>query len=98
VYNLKDIVFFTHVYFKTKSNSDFVLKINLKINISKQDRKYLNIKGVNELKLDESFEIKGNFDKDYSKNNKVVSDIYFDSINGDKHKLNMKRTVLTDGY
>ena len=39
-----------------------------------------------------------NFDKDYSKNNKVVSDIYFDSINGDKHKLNMKRTVLTDGY
>jgi hypothetical protein len=53
---------------------------------------------VNDLKLDESFEIKGNFDKDYSKNNKVVSDIYFDSINGDKHKLNMKRTVLTDGY
>jgi len=97
-YNLKDILFFTHVYFKTKSNSDFVLKINLKINISKQDRKYLNIKGVNELKLDESFEIKGNFDKDYSKNNKVVSDIYFDSMNVDKYKINLKRTALTGGY
>ena len=53
---------------------------------------------LKDLKLNESFEIEGNFDKDYSKNNKVVSDIYFDSINGDKHKLNMKRTVLTGGY
>ena len=98
VYNLKDIIFFTHVYFKTKSNSDFVLKINLKIKIHEEDRKYLNVKGVDDLKLDESFEIKGNFDKDYSKNNKVVSDIYFDSMNVDKYKINLKRTALTGGY
>ena len=59
----------------------------MKIKIHEEDRKYLNVKGVDDLKLDESFEIKGNFDKDYSKNNKVVSDMYFDSMNVDKYKI-----------
>ena len=81
-----------------KNNGYEYLKINLKIKIHEEDRKYLNVKGVDDLKLDESFEIKGNFDKDYSKNNKVVSDIYFDSMNVDKYKINLKRTALTGGY
>ena len=44
----------------------------MKIKIHEEDRKYLNVKGVDDLKLDESFEIKGNFD--VVKFNKIISE------------------------
>ena len=77
--------------------NNFNLKVNFKINVDEEDRKYLNIKNVNELELEESFEINGNFDKDYS-NNKVVKDIYMDSLNVDKYKINIARTATTGRY
>ena len=52
---------------------------------------------MNELELDETFEISGNFDKDYS-DNKVVKDIYLDSLNIDKYKINIARTATTGRY
>jgi len=96
-FNLIDTLFYIHVYFKTKSNSDFVLNIDLKIDIGESDKEYLNIEGVEDLKVNERFEIKGNFDNDYS-NNKVVKDLYFDSFNADKYKINIPRTAMTGKY
>jgi hypothetical protein len=97
VFNLKDTSFIININFETKPNSDFNLKVDFKINVDKEDRKYLNIKNVNELELDETFEISGNFDKDYS-DNKVVKDIYLDSLNIDKYKINIARTATTGRY
>ena len=98
VFNLKDTSFIIYINYETKSNTDFNLKVNFKINVDEEDRKYLNIKNVNELELEESFEISGNFDKDYSTNNKVVKDIYLDSLNVDKYKINIARTATTGRY
>ena len=97
VFNLKDTSFIININFETKPNSDFNLKVDFKINVDEEDRKYLNIKNVNELELDEKFEISGNFDKDYS-DNKVVKDIYMDSLNVDKYKINIARTATTGRY
>ena len=97
VFNLKDTSFIIYINFETKPNSDFNLKVDFKINVDKEDRKYLNIKNVNELELDETFEISGNFDRDYS-DNKVVKDIYLDSLNIDKYKINIARTATTGRY
>ena len=97
VFNLKDTSFIININFETKPNSDFNLKVDFKINVDKEDRKYLNIKNVNELELDETFEISGNFDKDYT-DNKVVKDIYMDSLNVDKYKINIARTATTGRY
>ena len=97
VFNLKDTSFIIYINFETKPNSDFNLKVDFKINVDKEDRKYLNIKNVNELELDETFEISGNFERDYS-DNKVVKDIYLDSLNIDKYKINIARTATTGRY
>ena len=96
-FNLIDTLFYIHVYFKTKSNSDFVLNIDLKIDIGESDKEYLNIEGVEDLKVNERFEIKGNFDNDYS-NIKVVKYLYFESFNADKYKINIPRTAMTGKY
>ena len=97
VFNLKDTSFIININFETKPNSDFNLKVDFKINVDEEDRKYLNIKNVNELELDETFEISGNFDRDYS-DNKVVNDLYMDSLNVDKYKINIARTATTGRY
>jgi radical SAM superfamily enzyme YgiQ (UPF0313 family) len=93
-FNLNNVIYNTHVKFTSKNNY-FNLLINLKIKVSEEDKEFLNIKGLEDLNIEKKFNHTGWFDDE---NSKEVEDMYLDSFNTDKYKLNIPRTVMTGRY
>ena len=93
-FNLNNVIYNTHVKFTSKNNY-FNLLINLKIKVSEEDKEFLNIKGLEDLNIEKKFNHIGWFDDE---NSKEVEDMYLDSFNTDKYKINVPRTQLTGAW
>jgi len=60
-----------------------------------EDKPFIDVKGVDDLNVDRVYKVKGNFEKSYSIQNNEVKDLYLDSINYEKYRINLPRTAVT---
>ena len=97
VFNLNDTKFYFRFDFTTNENDDFELDLEFKIDIDEQDKEFIDIKGVDNIVVDRTFKISGNFG-DYTEQSESVKDLYIDSNNYTKYQINLPRTRVTGGY
>ncbi len=97
VFNLNDTKFYFRFDFTTNKNNDFELDLEFKIDIDEQDKEFIDIKGVDDLVVDRTYKISGNFN-DYTEQSESVKELYIDSNNYTKYQINLPRTRVTGGY
>ena len=98
VFNLKDTRFNFKFKFQTNENSDFKLDLEFKIHIDEEDKPFIDIEGVENLNVDRTYRVSGNFNKTYSIQNDEVKDLYLDSINYKKYNISLPRTAVTSQW
>ena len=97
VFNLKDTYYTFALDFVKKKNNDFDLKFEYKIHLDDDDKKFIDIPGVSDITTNKTYSVSGNFDK-YHRKNKKVEELYLDSVDYKKYRINLPRTATTGKY